>query len=434
MPVPTPMPTKGPTPYTTLDLPTTASARDIKLAYHKSVLANHPDRTGTVATAPAFRLAQAAYEILFDANTKAEWDSGLSCEARRKWRETCKENGVEVDEIGAGKLGAKESSTADREGVRPRRDAERPRFSTEERVPRDRRESRPPGGRDRDFQKRERKDSEYGSFHGEKMRRDRTTRTDSYARESRFKEGEPRGRSKSRGPPRPPDRRDSAFPKKEPRDRGFAESYGERRPRNRTPVADGYARESRFEEKPRDRSESSGPSRPAARGDGEFPKREQRNSTYVDPNRKKVYRRRTTEAGHVHEQRHEERTRDRDARGAKSREEKKPGEREARGYRESVRTYEEVRSKSGAANGYENYTRIVEEERFTDEAPHKNTAYRMYEERRPRDGPARRNTTYEEKRPRNRAARRDSYSDDENDDETKRQERWRREYYDRFLV
>lgn len=70
--------------YTVLGLPQSASEQEIKSAYHKKALELHPDRNSstkdTVMSSDAitkFQQIQAAYEILKDSKTRAEYDRKL---------------------------------------------------------------------------------------------------------------------------------------------------------------------------------------------------------------------------------------------------------------------------------------------------------------------------------------------------------------------
>lgn len=71
-----------PDPYTTLGLPRTASAEDVKAAFRKAALEAHPDRLGPstppharAAASARFAALTAAYEVLGDG---AWW---CACEA-----------------------------------------------------------------------------------------------------------------------------------------------------------------------------------------------------------------------------------------------------------------------------------------------------------------------------------------------------------------
>jgi len=69
-------------PYSTLELPYTATTDDIKKAYRKMALKWHPDKNGgSLGAAEMFRKVKAAYDCLVDPNKRGAAD------AKRKYQE-----------------------------------------------------------------------------------------------------------------------------------------------------------------------------------------------------------------------------------------------------------------------------------------------------------------------------------------------------------
>lgn len=63
--------------YQVLDIPPTATAADIRQAYHLKSLALHPDRTKTQSSTPFFTRIQHAYTILSDPKQRTIYDLTL---------------------------------------------------------------------------------------------------------------------------------------------------------------------------------------------------------------------------------------------------------------------------------------------------------------------------------------------------------------------
>jgi diphthamide biosynthesis protein 4 len=64
--------------YNVLDVPTNASAAQIRVAYHKIVIKLHPDKTGEEYDKDLLHAVQAAWETLRDPVKRQEYDERLS--------------------------------------------------------------------------------------------------------------------------------------------------------------------------------------------------------------------------------------------------------------------------------------------------------------------------------------------------------------------
>ena len=73
------------TPYTVLELSPTATDREIRKAYKRLALHEHPDKGGS---ASKFRLIQSSFELLSDPGMKTSYDNCLGM-AHRTWGRAC---------------------------------------------------------------------------------------------------------------------------------------------------------------------------------------------------------------------------------------------------------------------------------------------------------------------------------------------------------
>ena len=74
--------------YSTLSIHPTASAAEIRAAFASLALSAHPDKGGSPS---AFQALQAAYAILRDETTRAEYDATLAAEVARAALPVCEE-------------------------------------------------------------------------------------------------------------------------------------------------------------------------------------------------------------------------------------------------------------------------------------------------------------------------------------------------------
>ncbi len=72
-------PLPHPTHYTVLQVAPTATAEEVRAAYHARALASHPDKGGAAA---AFQAVQRAWEALGSAAPRAAYDAALQAAAR----------------------------------------------------------------------------------------------------------------------------------------------------------------------------------------------------------------------------------------------------------------------------------------------------------------------------------------------------------------
>eukprot|EP00055_Hartaetosiga_balthica_P005584 m.16577 g.16577 ORF g.16577 m.16577 type:complete len:180 (+) comp4642_c0_seq1:141-680(+) len=77
----------GSCPYEVLGVPSTADAKEIKKAYRKIALANHPDKNPDNPTAEAlFRKAVEAQSLLLDVKARSAYDAVLKAKQAEKMR------------------------------------------------------------------------------------------------------------------------------------------------------------------------------------------------------------------------------------------------------------------------------------------------------------------------------------------------------------
>lgn len=65
--------------YDVLNVDRNSNYDEIKASYHKLALVHHPDKANTEYSADMFRCIQQAWEVLSDAQKRAEYDQSL-CE------------------------------------------------------------------------------------------------------------------------------------------------------------------------------------------------------------------------------------------------------------------------------------------------------------------------------------------------------------------